>query len=159
MSVSQVKGITYTIESFLGPITWKSGTDPSLEYEKALLDNYEPGSQSNPTDLYYTIIYLAPGDYHRFHSPTDWTINYRRHFPGKLYSVRPTFASWFPNLFAVNERVAYIGKWKHGFFAMAPVGAVNVGSMNIYFDKVSLPLSYLSHVVYGCFTNLVLHRN
>lgn len=32
--------------------------------------------------LYYCIIYLAPGDYHRFHSPADWTVLVRRHFPG-----------------------------------------------------------------------------
>ena len=33
--------------------------------------------------LYYCIMYLAPGDYHWFHSPTDWTIEHRRHIPGK----------------------------------------------------------------------------
>jgi phosphatidylserine decarboxylase len=33
-------------------------------------------------ELYHCVIYLAPGDYHCFHSPTDWTISHRRHFPG-----------------------------------------------------------------------------
>lgn len=135
--LEQVKGITYAIESFLGPITWKEDAyKDGLDYQQALLHHHDPASGQNATDLYYAVIYLAPGDYHRFHSPVEWTIKYRRHFPGKLYSVRPTFASWFPNLFAVNERVAYVGEWKHGFFSMAPVGAVNVGSMNIYFDEV-----------------------
>nr|XP_027202307.1 phosphatidylserine decarboxylase proenzyme, mitochondrial-like isoform X2 [Dermatophagoides pteronyssinus] len=124
--LEQVKGITYTIESFLGPITWKSCNNYD-QYEQCLL-------QHNDTDLYHCVIYLAPGDYHRFHSPVNWTVKYRRHFPGKLYSVRPTFASWFPNLFSVNERVAYVGEWQYGFFAMVPVGATNVGSMRIYFD-------------------------
>ena len=38
----------------------------------------------NPVDnsLFYCVIYLAPGDYHRFHSPTDWDVQHRRHFPG-----------------------------------------------------------------------------
>ncbi|OTF71851.1 phosphatidylserine decarboxylase proenzyme-like protein, partial [Euroglyphus maynei] len=128
--LEQVKGITYTMESFLGPITWKSSSidNRSQSYQQCLLQN-------NDTDLYHCVIYLAPGDYHRFHSPVNWTVKYRRHFPGKLYSVRPTFASWFPNLFSVNERVAYIGEWQYGFFAMVPVGAVNVGSMRIYFDQ------------------------
>lgn len=34
-------------------------------------------------ELYHCVIYLAPGDYHRFHSPTDWTVCHRRHFPGR----------------------------------------------------------------------------
>lgn len=130
--LEQVKGITYSIESFLGPMDWIDQTQGNSDdtYQERLLHK-----RDGSTDLYYCVIYLAPGDYHRFHSPCDWQIYFRRHFPGKLYSVRPTFASWFPNLFAVNERVAYIGEWKHGFFAMAPVGATNVGSMNIYFDS------------------------
>lgn len=141
--LEQVKGITYTIESFLGPNTWTETerlgeSGPSLDYQKSLLKHYQASSpESCPTDLYYCVIYLAPGDYHRFHSPANWTVNFRRHFPGKLYSVRPTFVSWFPNVFSVNERVAYMGSWKYGFFSMAPVGATNVGSMKIYFDNVS----------------------
>ena len=38
--------------------------------------------QKSGTCLYQCIVYLAPGDYHRFHSPCDWTVQHRRHFPG-----------------------------------------------------------------------------
>lgn len=128
--LEQVKGITYRIDNFLGPISWKPIRN-NEDYQQSLFKNCD----NKNTDLYYCVIYLAPGDYHRFHSPVNWTIKYRRHLPGKLYSVKPTFASWFPNLFTENERAAYIGEWKYGFFAMVPVGAVNVGSISIYFDN------------------------
>jgi len=35
-------------------------------------------------ELYHCVIYLAPGDYHCFHSPTDWRVSHRRHFPGRF---------------------------------------------------------------------------
>jgi len=32
--------------------------------------------------LFYCVLYLSPGDYHHFHSPTNWIIEKRRHFSG-----------------------------------------------------------------------------
>lgn len=90
------------------------------------------------------------GDYHCFHSPVNWTVRFRRHFPGLLLSVNPSIAKWVAGLFSLNERVVYVGEWEHGFFSMTPVGATNVGSIRIYGDqdlrtncsKWHLPLPY-----------------
>ena len=87
------------------------------------------------TALYYMVIYLAPGDYHRFHSPVSWVVSARRHFAGELYSVSPYLQRTLPGLFTLNERVVLLGRWRWGFFSYTPVGATNVGSIKVNFDK------------------------
>lgn len=54
---------------------------------------------------------------------------------GELFSVSPFMAKRLENLFVLNERVALLGRWKYGFFGMVPVGATNVGSIKVNFDK------------------------
>ena len=44
-------------------------------------------------------------------------------------SVKPSTANVMPGLFHLNERVAWIGKWRHGFFSMTAVAALNVGDI------------------------------
>lgn len=92
-------------------------------------------SPATPTALYYIVVYLAPGDYHRFHSPCSWVVESRRHFAGELYSVSPYLQRTLPGLFTLNERVVLLGRWKYGFFSYTPVGATNVGSIKINFDR------------------------
>lgn len=86
-------------------------------------------------ELFFAVVYLAPGDYHRFHSPTAWVVEKRRHFAGELYSVSPYIAKRLAGLFVLNERVALLGRWRYGFFSMIPVGATNVGSIVVNFDR------------------------
>ncbi|PWY97487.1 phosphatidylserine decarboxylase [Testicularia cyperi] len=102
-----------------------------------LLQPHSPGAKGirDGNKLFFCVVYLAPGDYHRFHSPTNWVAERRRHFRGELYSVSPYMANRLSNLFVLNERVALLGRWRHGFFGMVPVGATNVGSIRINFDK------------------------
>ncbi|KAL1116566.1 hypothetical protein AAG570_005038, partial [Ranatra chinensis] len=148
-NIEQVKGVTYSIKTFLGDITWNKNSvdhheDTSVnaqyrkdaglrseswrEYKNRLVHNTK-------NELYQCIVYLAPGDYHRFHSPVDWNVTFRRHFQGELLSVSPRFAKWIPNLFSLNERAVYVGTWEHGYFSMTAVGATNVGSIRVFSDK------------------------
>ncbi|CAD5113225.1 unnamed protein product [Dimorphilus gyrociliatus] len=127
-NLEQVKGVKFRIFALLG----KTELDQRLKEENV--------------DLYYCTIYLAPGDYHRFHAPADWQITFRRHFPGKLLSVSAIIARKVRGLFTINERVVYTGHWKHGFFGMIPIGATNVGNIKIYHDKelrTNLPKRFL----------------
>uniref|UniRef100_A0A8C0Y9R3 phosphatidylserine decarboxylase n=1 Tax=Cyprinus carpio carpio TaxID=630221 RepID=A0A8C0Y9R3_CYPCA len=135
--VEQVKGVTYSLETFLGPRNWtenlsanRNEDDPGT-YQDALVTK-------EGNELFHCVVYLAPGDYHCFHSPTDWRVAHRRHFPGSLMSVNPGVARWIKELFCHNERVVLSGEWTHGFFSLTAVGATNVGSIRIYFDKTNI---------------------
>jgi len=58
--------------------------DSSKDLEKMKEnENYNPFSRHG-NKLFYCVLYLSPGDYHHFHSPTNWIIEKRRHFSGKL---------------------------------------------------------------------------
>ncbi|KAF2204006.1 phosphatidylserine decarboxylase [Delitschia confertaspora ATCC 74209] len=154
---AQVNGISYTLPNlFSGPGMWpKDGqpaempadqsTTPSSSSESEVRADLEqspqatpwwsPTTTKTPTTLYYCVIYLAPGDYHRFHSPVSWVVESRRHFAGELYSVSPYLQRTLPGLFTLNERVVLLGRWRWGFFSYTPVGATNVGSIKINFDR------------------------
>ncbi|CAB1318691.1 unnamed protein product, partial [Coregonus sp. 'balchen'] len=127
--VEQVKGVTYSLETFLGPHTWaeaiNSTIKPSNEKDPSSFQDLLVTKEGN--ELFHCVVYLAPGDYHCFHSPTDWRVAHRRHFPGSLMSVNPGVARWIKELFCHNERVVLSGEWTHGFFSLTAVGATNEG--------------------------------
>ncbi|KPP68372.1 phosphatidylserine decarboxylase proenzyme-like, partial [Scleropages formosus] len=108
--VEQVKGVTYSLETFLGPQTWTERLAPKKK-EEDLTSFQDLLVTKEGNELFHCVVYLAPGDYHCFHSPTDWTVAHRRHFP------------------------VLSGEWTYGFFSLTAVGATNVGSIRIYFDK------------------------
>ena len=98
------------------------------------------GSPAAAADLdggYYMTIYLAPGDYHRYHWPFAGTVHTVRHLPGDLWPVNERAVDSVPGVFAVNERVAVLGHMASGApFAYVPVGALNVGSIKLAFRDV-----------------------
>ncbi|KAI7864578.1 phosphatidylserine decarboxylase-domain-containing protein [Spinellus fusiger] len=158
---ANVNGIAYSLDSLLGTdpsavqtpsavgIDGLANNEAIPDKEARVLINEEilPAAQKTDTitlsshkvqpghALFFCVVYLAPGDYHRFHSPANWVVQTRRHFAGELYSVSPYFVNLLKNLFVLNERVVLLGKWKHGLFSMIPVGATNVGSIKINFDE------------------------
>lgn len=152
---ARVNGVSYTLPNLFSgpwpkdgqpadmPVDQSTAPTPSSEAEVradlALSESarpwWAPASIKTPTALYYCVIYLAPGDYHRFHSPVSWVVESRRHFAGELYSVSPYLQRTLPGLFTLNERVVLLGRWRWGFFSYTPVGATNVGSIKINFDR------------------------
>ncbi|KAJ0395184.1 hypothetical protein ATCC90586_001945 [Pythium insidiosum] len=110
--LEQIKGARYRLDEFLGELP-PFFTKPPAKGKK----------------LFHCVLYLAPGDYHRIHSPVDWSVAERRHFPGNLFPVNTTAVRLIPSLFVENERVALVGDWAHGFFSLTAVGATNVGSI------------------------------
>jgi phosphatidylserine decarboxylase len=114
-AIVQAKGIDYTVAELLGD---REDAAP-----------FDGGSALT--------VYLAPGDYHRFHWPFDGTVTRIRHLPGDLWPVHPGAVRAVPRLFARNERVALIGHTTQGgAFAFVPVGALNVGSIRFAFHSV-----------------------
>ena len=85
----------------------------------------------------YATIYLAPRDYHRFHTPLELIVSHASHFPGALWPVNPLGVKGVPRIFAINERIC-IGlhppeRPDLQLFIVA-VGATMVGSVRVVFD-------------------------
>ncbi|WVZ55058.1 hypothetical protein U9M48_005771 [Paspalum notatum var. saurae] len=149
--IEQVKGFSYSVSSLLG-------TNSSLHYateeelpreqkEKNMPGNLNARSWlrlsvASPKlrdqtllrakkGIFYCVIYLHPGDYHRVHSPVDWNVLRRRHFSGHLFPQNERAVRTIKNLYVENERVVLEGRWREGFVAMAAIGATNVGSIRV----------------------------
>jgi len=142
-TIDCVKGRSYRLDEFLlGYIG--DPTDPMDETSKIASRKNNPSVQglldsvsAKGNELHYMVIYLSPGDYHRFHSPAIHEGHYRRHIAGYLSPVKPSYVNKHRDVFKNNERVNIFGTWKQtsDFFFTSFVGALNVGSILLDFDS------------------------
>ncbi len=108
--IPQVKGRNYAVEQ--------------------LLQDHELAGQLR--DGHQVTIYLAPGDYHRVHSPFAGQITKIVHLPGKLFPVSPGAVDSIPDLFPTNERVVFHYSLAAGLpAAVVMVSALNVGDTHV----------------------------
>lgn len=77
-------------------------------------------------------IYLAPGDYHRVHSPFDGEVQGVQALAGTLFPVNPPAVRSIPRLFARNSRHVFACSLPDGTpAAVVMVGAYNVGDTHL----------------------------
>ncbi|XP_020587298.1 phosphatidylserine decarboxylase proenzyme 1, mitochondrial [Phalaenopsis equestris] len=166
--IEQVKGFSYSAYSLLGATTFlheivdmdaleehsehssaeelhkKSWWRISLASPKIR----HPISARPRKGVYYCVLYLSLGDYHRVHSPVDWQVLLRRHFSGRLFPLNKRATRTIRNLHIENERVILEGRWREGFMAMAAIGATNIGSIKLYIEpelKTNRPKRQILH--------------
>ncbi|MEO7035536.1 MAG: archaetidylserine decarboxylase [Polyangiaceae bacterium] len=80
----------------------------------------------------FAVVYLAPGDYHRVHSPVDGEVTLVRGMAGDLYPVNSIGERHIPQLFVRNHRAAIVIDTRGlGRVTVVMVGAVIVGRITI----------------------------
>ncbi len=86
----------------------------------------------------FMTLYLAPGDYHRIHSPISGRIAGYYNIPGTLFTVQDYMAAGLKGLFAKNERVITYIEDGSSMIAVCKIGAFNVGRISLsYCDIVT----------------------
>ncbi|KMU80955.1 phosphatidylserine decarboxylase proenzyme [Coccidioides immitis RMSCC 3703] len=119
---AKMNGISYTLPSLLS-----GGKDGHTDKRASSMDASVESSYKSEVNVQAD---LAKGE-----TPCSMVVESRRHFAGELFSVSPYLQRTLPGLFTLNERVVLLGRWRWGFFSFTPVGATNVGSIKINFDR------------------------
>jgi len=108
-TIDCVKGRSYRLDEFI------FGAQENPKETQAVPSLFKR-IQEKGNKLFYMVIYLAPSDYHRFHTPGIFHCDFRRHIIGYLDPVKPAYVNRHKDVFKNNERVNLFGKWNYGFF-------------------------------------------
>ncbi|RKS87810.1 phosphatidylserine decarboxylase [Orbus hercynius] len=114
----QAKGHIYTLESLVA-------------CHSEMIETFKNGA--------YVTTYLAPSNYHRFHTPCKGTLKEMIYVPGSLFSVNKATTENIPNIFARNERVICLFDTEFGPVVQILVGATIVGSIETKWAGVVTP--------------------
>lgn len=96
----------------------------SLIRDKELAERFRGGC--------YAVIYLAPFNYHRIHSPVAGELVSTLYHPGTLWPVNASSVQQIDELFCVNERLtSHIRLAEGGEVLVVKVGATNVGRISL----------------------------
>ncbi|CAN6477931.1 unnamed protein product [Victoria cruziana] len=154
--IEQVKGFSYSASSLIGTNLAFPLLTADVEHEEHNTTERQQNANSHKNSwwrislasprvrgpdvlspvkgIFYCVIYLKPGYYHRVHSPVDWNVILRRHFSGNLFPLNERATRTIRNLHVENERVVLEGQWLEGFMALVAIGATNVGSIKLFVE-------------------------
>ncbi|GJQ11986.1 hypothetical protein GpartN1_g3777.t1 [Galdieria partita] len=121
--IEQVKGMPWKLTHWLPYEEW---------------NRYQNKHGNGTKSLFFLITYLAPGDYHNFHSPCDWHIQQYRYHTGTLLPVAPAIMKRVVGLLSLNESVTLLGEWRYGTMMMTAVGALNVGGIHLKLETTKV---------------------
>ncbi len=102
-----IKGKLYTLDDLIGE------SDPS--------ETFDSGG--------YMLLYLAPGGYHRFHSPLTGEVTGIDYLPGTCRPVNELGRRLFPNVYVTNRRVVI--RIRSGGDSPVHVCLVLIGAMGV----------------------------
>ncbi|MDR2009241.1 MAG: archaetidylserine decarboxylase [Bacteroidales bacterium] len=83
----------------------------------------------------YSILYLAPSNYHRVHACFDMAITKTIYLPGTLRSVSQKVVDRKDRVYCRNERIVIHGNSDYGKFRFVLIGAMLVGKAKLSFDS------------------------
>jgi phosphatidylserine decarboxylase len=123
-----IKGVFYKVPDLIGlPAYTMMSVNSNRSSWRSLL-----GLRNPKKYLHYATIYLAPGDYHRFHAPTDMRITMADNITGEKALVAPCLTKVFPDVLQVNQRAIILGNDSlDGTVCVIPVGSLNVGCLDV----------------------------
>lgn len=124
--------------------------------KELLKDSFEEFELENGLD--YVNIYLAPKDYHRYHSPCSMQILSLTYTSGALYSVNEKHLERISNLYTKNERVSLKCQNERGIFWLVFIGAQNVGKICFNFDTSIQTNAKNSHNFTRKYENLKIEK-